>query len=46
MIYNLEDLIKAYNAGEKLRYLFFWGHTPKTMEREKLIGLCPDTGKG
>lgn len=32
MIYSLEDLIKAYNAGKKLRYLFFWGHTPKTKE--------------
>lgn len=28
MIYNIEDLKKAYNKGEKLRFLFFWGHTP------------------
>lgn len=28
MIYNLEDLKKAYNAGEHFKFLFFWGHTP------------------
>ena len=28
MIYQIEDLKKAYNKGEKLRFLFFWGHTP------------------
>lgn len=28
MYYNLEELKKAYNAGETLKYLFFWGHTP------------------
>ncbi len=27
-IYNLPDLKKAYNAGEKFKFLFFWGHTP------------------
>ncbi len=24
-----EDLIRAYNAGETLKFLFFWGHTPR-----------------
>lgn len=24
-----EDLIRAYDAGETLKFLFFWGHTPK-----------------
>lgn len=28
MIYNLEDLQKAHQAGKKFKYLFFWGHTP------------------
>ncbi|EPY09815.1 NADAR family protein [Paenibacillus sp. chi10] len=28
MIYNLEALQKAHQAGKKLKYLFFWGHTP------------------
>lgn len=28
MIYNIGELKKAYNKGEKLRFLFFWGHTP------------------
>lgn len=28
MIYEIEELKKAYNKGEKLRFLFFWGHTP------------------
>lgn len=28
MIYSLEDLRKAHQAGEKFKYLFFWGHTP------------------
>ncbi|UHA71885.1 NADAR family protein [Paenibacillus sp. 481] len=27
MIYNLEELQKAYQAGTKLKFLFFWGHT-------------------
>ena len=26
--YNLEKLRKEYNAGEKLKFLFFWGHQP------------------
>lgn len=26
--YNLESLRKAYLAGEKCKFLFFWGHTP------------------
>lgn len=30
MIYNLEQLRKAYQAGEKFKFLFFWGHTPPT----------------
>lgn len=25
---NLEELIEVYNSGEKIKYLFFWGHTP------------------
>lgn len=28
MVYNLEELKKVYNKGEKLKFLFFWGHTP------------------
>ncbi len=28
MVYCLEDLKKAYNAGKTFKYLFFWGHTP------------------
>lgn len=28
MIYNIEELRKAHNAGQKFKYLFFWGHTP------------------
>ena len=28
MIYNLEDLKKACDAGQTFKYLFFWGHTP------------------
>ena len=26
--YNLEKLRKEYNAGEKLKFLFFWGYQP------------------
>ena len=28
MVYNLEDLRKEYNRGEKYKFVFFWGHTP------------------
>ena len=28
MVYNLEDLKKAYEEGERFKFLFFWGHTP------------------
>ncbi len=28
MIYNVEDLKKAYNAGQKMKFLFFWKPTP------------------
>lgn len=28
MIYSLETLRKAHQAGEKFKYMFFWGHTP------------------
>lgn len=28
MVYNLEDLRGACRAGEKFKFLFFWGHTP------------------
>ncbi|WP_307472888.1 NADAR family protein [Paenibacillus harenae] len=28
MIYNIEDLRKAYNAGQSFKFVFFWGHTP------------------
>lgn len=24
--YTLADVIKAYNSGSKMKYLFFWGH--------------------
>lgn len=28
MIYTLESIRKRYNEGEKLSFLFFWGHKP------------------
>ncbi|MCM3629347.1 NADAR family protein [Paenibacillus glycanilyticus] len=28
MYYSLKSLQHAYEAGEKLKFLFFWGHTP------------------
>jgi ribA/ribD-fused uncharacterized protein len=28
MIYNIEQLRKAYNAGDSFKFVFFWGHTP------------------
>ena len=28
--YTLADLKTAYQRKEKLKYLYFWGHTPKT----------------
>ncbi|MCU0444612.1 MAG: NADAR family protein [Microscillaceae bacterium] len=28
MNYNLQWLIEAYEQGEKLKYVFFWGHQP------------------
>ncbi|WP_018750558.1 NADAR family protein [Paenibacillus sanguinis] len=28
MIYSLDALRQAYQAGEKFKFLFFWGHTP------------------
>ncbi|MFF2484599.1 NADAR family protein [Paenibacillus sp. NPDC058071] len=28
MIYNIEQLKKAYIAGETFKFVFFWGHTP------------------
>lgn len=30
MIYNLEQLRQAHSAGQRIKYLFFWGHTAKT----------------
>lgn len=30
MIYQLDELRRAHLAGQRLKYLFFWGHTPKT----------------
>lgn len=29
MIYNLTDLQNAFSSGEKIKFLFFWGHTQK-----------------
>ena len=29
MEYNIKDIIKRYDAGENLEFLFFWGHTNK-----------------
>lgn len=26
--YTLEHIIELYNSGERIKYLFFWGHTP------------------
>lgn len=34
MYYSSETLIKAYNKGEKFKFLFFWGHTPS---KDKII---------
>ena len=28
MVYNLEDLKKAYEEGERFKFLYFWGNTP------------------
>ncbi|MDE6579498.1 MAG: NADAR family protein [Ruminiclostridium sp.] len=28
MKYTKEALIEKYNSGEKIKFLFFWGHTP------------------
>lgn len=28
MIYEWEALCRAYEAGKRFKYLFFWGHTP------------------
>lgn len=28
MKYNLENTIKAFNKGEEMNFLFFWGHQP------------------
>lgn len=28
MIYNLDELRKAYNEGRTFKFVFFWGHTP------------------
>ncbi|WP_337102859.1 NADAR family protein [Paenibacillus sp. YIM B09110] len=28
MYYSLKDLQHAYETGEKIKFLFFWGHTP------------------
>ncbi|WP_440960166.1 NADAR family protein [Paenibacillus nitricinens] len=28
MIYNIEQLRKAYIAGKTFKFMFFWGHTP------------------
>jgi ribA/ribD-fused uncharacterized protein len=27
-ISTIEDLLKVINSGERVKYLFFWGHTP------------------
>ena len=29
MKYNLQDIIKRYDEGERLEYVFFWGHHAK-----------------
>ncbi len=29
MVYNREQLIQAYQQNNKIKYLFFWGHTPQ-----------------
>jgi ribA/ribD-fused uncharacterized protein len=33
MIYTLENVQQDYIAGKKIKYLFFWGHTPKAADR-------------
>ena len=30
MKYNLDWLLEEYDKGTPMKYLFFWGHTPKT----------------
>ncbi|AIQ15165.1 NADAR family protein [Paenibacillus durus] len=30
MIYEIEDLRQAYNAGKTFEFVFFWGHTPSS----------------
>lgn len=30
MKYNIKDIIKRFDNGEKLEYVFFWGHQVKT----------------
>lgn len=35
MTYNLDWLLAKYNANERLKYLFFWGHRP---ERDGSVG--------
>ena len=32
MKYNLEFLTELHNRGDRFKYLFFWGHTPKKDE--------------
>ena len=29
MEYNIQKIIERYDAGEKLEYVFFWGHQGK-----------------
>ena len=29
MVYCIEDLRRAYEAGTVFKFLFFWGHTPE-----------------
>lgn len=29
MKYSIENIVKRYNNGETLKYIFFWGHQPK-----------------
>lgn len=32
MIYHIDWLKDKYDAGEPLKYLYFWGHTPKKLD--------------
>lgn len=51
MIYNIDELRKAYNEGKKFKFVFFWGHTPikdGSVDKSCLSQwwMCPFTVEG